>query len=35
MPRSIAAAPGGSIAATNGSESPTKVGFWSLALGSI
>ena len=35
MPRSIAAAPGGSIAATNGSESPTKIGFWSLALGSI
>ncbi|MGA9051418.1 MAG: KUP/HAK/KT family potassium transporter, partial [Pseudolabrys sp.] len=35
MPRSIAAAPGGSIAATNGSESPSKVGFWSLALGSI
>jgi KUP system potassium uptake protein len=35
MSRSIAATPGGSIAATNGSELPTKVGFWSLALGSI
>src|SRR5262249_14424863 len=35
MPRSIAAIPGGSVAATNGSEIPTKIGFWSLALGSI
>jgi len=33
MPRSIAA--GGPIAATNGSDVPIKVGFWSLALGSI
>jgi len=35
MPRNIAAILGGSIAATNGSDVPVKVGFWSLALGSI
>jgi len=35
MPRSIAAILGGPIAATNGSDVPPKVGFWSLALGSI
>ena len=35
MPRSIAAIPGGSVAANNGSEVPTKFGFWLLALGSI
>jgi KUP system potassium uptake protein len=35
MPRSIAATLGGPIAATNGSDVPPKVGFWSLALGSI
>ncbi len=35
MSRSIAAVPGGSIAATDGGDAPAKVGFWSLALGSI
>jgi KUP system potassium uptake protein len=35
MPRSIAAILGGPIAATNGSDVPPKIGFWSLALGSI
>ena len=35
MSRSIAAVPGGSIAATNGGDASIKVGFWSLALGSI
>jgi KUP system potassium uptake protein len=35
MSRSIAANPGGSTAAENSSEFSTKVGFWSLALGSI
>ncbi len=30
-----AAAPGGSIAATDGGDAPIKVGFWPLALGSI
>jgi KUP system potassium uptake protein len=35
MSRSIAAVPGGSIAPTNGGDAPAKVGFWSLALGSI
>jgi len=35
MSRSIAAVPGGSIAAAEGGDAPAKVGFWSLALGSI
>jgi len=35
MSRSSAAVPGGSIAPTNGGDAPAKVGFWSLALGSI
>jgi KUP system potassium uptake protein len=35
MSHSIAAVPGGSIAATNGGDASIKVGFWSLALGSI
>lgn len=35
MSPSIAAASGGSVAATNGSDAPVKAGFWSLALGSI
>jgi len=35
MSRSIAAVPGGSVAATNGGDATIKVGFWSLALGSI
>jgi KUP system potassium uptake protein len=35
MSHSIAGVPGGSDAATNGSDTPVKVGFWSLALGSI
>jgi len=35
MSRSIAADPGGSIAAAEGGDAPAKVGFWSLALGSI
>ena len=34
MSHSVAAVPGGSVASTNGDAS-TKVGFWSLALGSI
>ena len=35
MSRGIAAVPGGSIAAADGGDAPAKVGFWSLALGSI
>ncbi len=35
MSHSTAALPGGSAAATNGGDASTKVGFWSLALGSI
>ena len=35
MSHSAAALPGGSAAATNGGDASTKVGFWSLALGSI
>jgi len=35
MSRSIAVVPGGSIAAAEGGDAPAKVGFWSLALGSI
>ncbi|MBI2716351.1 MAG: potassium transporter Kup [Rhizobiales bacterium] len=35
MSKNIAAANGGSTAATNGSEAPVKVGFWALTLGSI
>ena len=34
-PNSIAAVPGGPVAATNGGDAPVKVDFWSLALGSI
>src|SRR6185437_15095705 len=35
MSRRIAALNGGSIATANGGETPLKIGFWSLALGSI
>ncbi len=35
MSHSTAALPGGSAAATNGGDASAKVGFWSLALGSI
>jgi KUP system potassium uptake protein len=35
MSRRIAALNGGSIAPANGAETPSKIGFWSLALGSI
>lgn len=35
MSRRIAALNGGSIATANGVETPLKIGFWSLALGSI
>ena len=35
MSHSIGAVPGGSIAAAEGGDAPAKVGFWSLALGSI
>ena len=35
MSRKIAALNGGSIAPANGAETPSKIGFWSLALGSI
>ncbi len=35
MSRRIAALNGGSIATANGGETPSKIGFWSLALGSI
>jgi len=35
MSHSIGAVPGGSIVAADGNDTPTKVGFWSLALGSI
>ncbi len=35
MSHSIAAAPGGSIAANGGTEAPARVGFWALTLGSI
>jgi KUP system potassium uptake protein len=35
MSQSITAVPGGSIAATGNGDAPVKVGFWSLALGSI
>ena len=35
MSNSIAAAPGGSIAANGGSEAPAKTGFWALTVGSI
>jgi KUP system potassium uptake protein len=35
MSHNVAAVSGGSIAATNGGDASVKVGFWSLALGSI
>ena len=35
MSKSIAAVPGGSIAANGGSEASAKVGFWALTIGSI
>ncbi len=35
MSRRIAALNGGSVATANGAETPSKIGFWSLALGSI
>jgi KUP system potassium uptake protein len=35
MSQSIAAVPGGSVAAADGGDAPIKAGFWSLTLGSI
>ena len=35
MSQNIAAANGGSIAATDGGDAPAKAGFWALTLGSI